>query len=279
MKRIFALTAIAGAVALALVFMPGSMADRMNDSIRDAFSPFLSLVSDSAAFLRGAFRSAGRLAAENRKLDAELGRMRLELDRLAAVEEENRELRSQLGLMARLPGRLIAAEVIGRDLNTWWSTIRINKGAVDGVARDQPVMSADGLVGRVADVSGYTSDVLLMLDPDCRVSARLSRGKAFGIVEGSGDLARGGAPCRMTYIGKDIEIGAGDEIFTSGLGGVFPAGLKVGHVGGVALDRSGLFQYADVLPAADIARLRIVYVMAPAAGRAAPPDEGEGPRR
>lgn len=273
------MTAIAGAVALALVLMPGSTADRMNASFRDAFSPFLSLVSESSALLRASFQSAGRLTAENRRLEAELGRMRLELDRLAAVEEENRELRSQLGLVARQSGRLLAAEVVVRDLNTWWRTIRINKGQIDGVARNLPVMSVDGLVGRVAEVSAFTSDVLLMLDPDCRVSARLARLKAFGIVEGGGDLARGGAPCRMTYIGKDLDVREGDEIFTSGLGGVFPAGLRVGQVGAVALDRSGLFQHADVMPAADMGRLRIVYVLVPSPGGAAPRLEREGARR
>ena len=203
----------------------------------------------------------------------------MEVAHLTAVEEENRELRRQLGLLGRQREQVISAEVVGRDLNTWWRTIRINKGAADGVARNLPVMSAEGLVGRVVEVSGFTSDVLLMLDPDCRVSARLSRLDAFGIVEGGGDWARNEEACRMTYIGKDLEVRVGDEVLTSGLGDVFPVGLKVGRVSHVSLDRSGLFQYADVLPAADIGRLRIVYVVVSDRRSSTPRIEFEGMRR
>lgn len=278
MKRIVAITALIGAVILALVFMPESMADRMNASFRDAFSPFLSFAADSSFFLKTMFRSAEHVAGDNRKLESDLGQMRLEMDRLAAIEAENRELRQQLGLLARRSERLVAAEVIGRDLNTWWRTIRINKGAADGVARNLPVMSAEGLIGRVVEVSGFTSDVLLMLDPDCRVSARLARLDAFGVVEGGG-LARNDMACRMTYIGKDLEVRVGDEVFTSGLSGVFPAGLRVGRVSNVSIDRSGLFQYAEILPAADIERLRIVYVVVSGSSRSTSRMELEGLRR
>jgi rod shape-determining protein MreC len=123
------------------------------------------------------------------------------------------------------------------------------------------VVTPDGLVGKTVDVSLRTADVLLLSDPNCKVSARIARTGTFGLVSGTGPARDGAMLCRMEFINKDVPIRAGDQVLTSGLGGVFPPGLLVGYVDAVDLDESGLYQRADVVPRADLGRLTYVFVV------------------
>jgi rod shape-determining protein MreC len=154
--------------------------------------------------------------------------------------------------------------------------VKLNRGSDDGIRPDMPVITGDGLIGRTEEVSRHTCDVLLVTDPGSRVACRLSRTGAFGVVRGTGALfdarkklqvVRAVEPCRMDYIPKDRSLFRGDEVVTSGLGGVFPEGLLVGHVADVALDSSGVCQTATVVPAARLGTLRYAFVVSEPAGR------------
>jgi rod shape-determining protein MreC len=252
--------AAVGLLLAAPFLLPASWRERVGGALRDAFAP----VQEALAGLRAALPPAWRGASGEPTREAlaeEAGRLRHEVRRLQALERENRVLRAQLGFQAAAPQRLIAAEVIARDLNTWWHTVRIGKGAVDGIRPDMPVLSPEGLIGKTVAVSGYTSDVRLLVDPDSSVSACLQRLEAFGMVRGGGVSRRGDALCRMTFLVKDLAIQPGEEVVTSGLSAIYPRGLLVGYVSRVYPDRSGLYQNADVIPAADLNALRIVYVV------------------
>ena len=126
-------------------------------------------------------------------------------------------------------------------------------------------------VGKTVEVSHHTARVLLLTDPTCKVAAKFPRNGAVGILRGGGVSLTGKAmleilcapdPCRMDFIAKDAPLHRGDEVVTSGLGGVFPAGLTVGYMQSVYMDRSGLYQHADVVPAADMGVLNRVFVLA-----------------
>jgi rod shape-determining protein MreC len=112
--------------------------------------------------------------------------------------------------------------------------------------------------------------VLLITDPACRVACKLPRTEAFGIVRGSGVAVNGEVnlevlcavrPCRVDYLPKDDVILKDDEVLTSGLGGVYPEGLLVGYVTRMATAQSGLYQSADLMPAADMGALKYVFVV------------------
>ena len=131
-------------------------------------------------------------------------------------------------------------------------------------------VTKEGLVGKVASASARTCEVLLLTDPSCRVSCRIPRTGGFGILAGTGVPLRGEAtlemlcaagPCRLDFVSREQRLLEGYEVVTSGHGGVFPEGLLVGHVARTGVDPSGLYQQADVQPAAPLHALRHVFVV------------------
>ncbi len=206
-------------------------------------------------------RRMGELPAENQALFEELTRLRMRVADLEALEDENLALRGRLGFVRRSAHRLIAAEVIGREPSGWWQAIRLAKGSADGVAPGQAVVTPEGLVGRVVRTTPRTADVLLISDPSSRVAVTIERTATFGLLEGTGPSDRSEALCRMTLMDKLAPVREGDVVLTSGLGGVFPKGLRVGRVVSVEVDRGGLHQSAQVLSLADVASLHYVFVV------------------
>lgn len=260
MRRNFYILILLGILIAVLINLPASLTGRLGSFLRDAFAPL-------ARSLTGV-RSAGSVLLRQDspgtnydQLLSEITRLRLELQQARALEHENRALRQMLKLSAHAGRRLIAAEVIARDVNTWWQTARLNKGLADGVAQDMVVVTPEGLAGRIIRLSQNTSDVLFIVDPACRVSARVTRLNAFGIVRGQGISPTGQGTCRMDFINKAAPIIPGDEVITSGLGGVFPPGLVIGHVEQVQLDRSGLYQSAQITPSSDFRALDLVFII------------------
>jgi rod shape-determining protein MreC len=225
--------------------------------LQGALSGFSRWVGESVRSVRG----IGGLLRENQQMSAELVRLRNEVRDLQALSQDNAELREQLHFVAQAKRRLTPCEVIARDITGWWETIRLSKGLSDGVSMDMAVITSDGLIGKTVDVSSRTSDVLLISDPVCKVSARIARTGAFGVVAGSGPARSGQAVCRMQFINKNVPVLPGDEVVTSGLGGIFPKGLLIGYVDKITTDETGLFQCADIIPKADLGMLTYVFVV------------------
>ncbi len=249
---------------LALLNLPAAQSLGVKNAVRSALAPLQESVTGGLRRLQegwAAVRGLGGMALENQRMTAEIARLLGEVRDLKSLERENEQLRGALGFATRAQRDLIPAEVISRSRDGWWQTIRINKGAEHGVAPDQAVISVDGLVGRVASVSARTAEVLLISDPTCRVAGQILRTGSFGLVAGRGPQWDGSVVCRMEFINKNIPIRPGDEVITSGLGGIFPRGLLIGYVDRVATDRSGLYQYADLISKADIGTLQYVFAV------------------
>lgn len=284
-ERSYTLWLILGAALLVVLNLPESLSNRGKSVIRELLAPLQEVVTGVGRGGRQWFlavRSLGDMAVEHRHMAAELTRLRSEFRYLEGLEQENQALRDQLRYAGRVDRDLIPAEIIGRDISGWWQTVRIGKGRADGVVADTAVVTPDGLVGRTMDVSTGTSDVLLITDPSCRVSAHLPRTDAHGITAGGGLSFRGLPLLQMQFVNKDREIRPGDEVVTSGLGGIYPRGILIGHVESVTLDDSGLYQSAEVAPSADIGRFAYCFVLAesPSSPDGATPrgqPGGEGP--
>ncbi|MFA5042829.1 MAG: rod shape-determining protein MreC [Kiritimatiellia bacterium] len=260
MKRSFYILILAGIAIVVLVNLPGSTTARMNAFLRDATAPISLPMARLLAAGGGLFQDKTPIAHQTQLL-AEIAQLRLELRQAQLLEQENRALRQMLGLSAHVGRRLIAAEIVARDVNAWWQTARLNKGSTDGIAIDMAVITPEGLAGRITRISRTTSDVLFLVDPACRISARLARSDAFGIVQGQGISWRGQASCRMDFIDKAAPIMPGDEVVTSGLGGVYPSGLVIGRVAQAHLDPSGLYQTAEIVPTSNFRSLDLMFVM------------------
>lgn len=259
---------VLAAVLLALLNLPLAASRAVKAGVREALAPLHALVSGAGLRARETvevLRGLSGLAAENLALQAEMVRLRTELRSLQAAARENADLRALIGFRARAGGRLVAAEVIARDGTGWWQTVRFDRGRRDGLHPDLPVMTPDGLVGRIVEVSDHTSDALLISDPSCRVSVRLPRTGAMGVLRGTGVRMDGQIVCRLHFVQPRHVLRAGDEVVTSGLGGVFPPDIPVGHIESVLADATGVHRQADVLPRADLGSLRHVFVLMPPA--------------
>ncbi len=270
-RRWIALCAIA-LVVLATVNLPDSASSRVKGAVRDGISPLQAALRGGVRDLREILhyiRGIGDLALENRALSEELVYLRGEMRMARELERDNEMLRDLLGFVRRLPNQLVSCEVIGRDSTGWWQTVRLDKGAEAGVAEGRAVITPDGLVGRTVAVSERTADVLLLSDPTCKVSARVARSGVFGVVEGLGGKPGDQPACRMEYILPGADVQVGDEVVTSGLGGLFPKGLLVGRIARVEPDASGLYLTAWVSSSADLGALEYAFVAATEADLAA----------
>ncbi len=252
---------------VAVLNLPDHARMRIESSLREGLAPLQALIARTAQTVQQMglmIRGIGGMASENQAMAAELVRLRSEVRYLRALEEENIELRRQLGYRTRLERELIPCEVIARDMSGWWQTVRLGQGRAVGIERDMAVVTPSGLVGRTLAVSENTSDVLLISDPSCRVSTYV-HGRddrpVFGIVTGRGVNWRGEVTLRMDFIDKNYPVHPGDEVLTSGLGGVFPKGIPVGYVEYVHRDETDLYQYADIVPTADLYTLSYVFVL------------------
>jgi rod shape-determining protein MreC len=160
--------------ALVLLNLPGSVTSQIKMALGGFFVPLFRLES---AVKTGADAAAGRIvprAALEKRIAAlreENNRLRTDVMQLRDAARENHRLREMLDYPHRTRWPMIAAEVIGMEPANWWSSMRINVGLKDGVTVDAPVLCPDGLVGKVAEVFPEHSQVVLIGDPKCAVSA------------------------------------------------------------------------------------------------------------
>jgi len=196
-----------------------------------------------------------------------------EVNRLRWEEREMQELRAENGRLERLLAfagsredqRMVGALVIGTRMDPkGLQLVTIDRGAEDGLRRMMPVVSADGVVGRIHTVSGHSADVLLLTDRNSSVAVRVDRSRARANVRGQG----GPGPCRLDYALRNDDLIEGDLLVTSGTDGVFPRGLPVGKATKVRRAGYGLYQAAEVIPAADVNRLEELLVLV--TGQSAP---------
>lgn len=255
------------AIVIIVAFnLPARIEGRVKAVAREVVAPlqetagvFTSRLKEAVSVIRG----LGGMAAKNREMSKELTRLRNQVRLARGLREENKRLREALRLKTSRADQLIACEVIARDISGWWRTVRVGKSQEFDIEEGSAAITADGLVGRAVSITRNTADILLVSDPTCRVSVRIDRVGCSGVLHGRRALKRGRALCRMDFINKDAAVRVGDKVVTSGLGGLFPKGILVGRVSKIYQGPSGLYQYADVVPAADLSNLSLLFVVAP----------------
>ena len=232
--------------------------------VRDAFSRVLSplqfAIGRAARPILRTVDRLGRLTtveADNDQLRRENAELRAEVIVLREAQIENENLRRQLNYKSAVPHfQLLSAEVIGRDPSNLLQYILIDRGRIDGIEPGMSVLTAEGLVGRVSEVSAASSKVMLITDPSSSVTAMIQSSRATGVVQGHSahELA-------MRYIPQLAEVAPGDIVLTSGLGGNLPRRLPIGQVVEVSHQDVHMFQEAQVIPAANLADLETVMVL------------------
>jgi rod shape-determining protein MreC len=229
-------------------------ADRVAEPFRDAYGWTSSLLD--------ARSNAARLEKENELLRQQVAERQLAL-------RENVTLRKLLAYRngPRFPEGYsgLAAAVISRPAGAYAQAIVIAAGREDGVRTDDPVVTQDGLVGKVSRVSSRTSRVTLLTDDASAASALDVETQAFGIVR-SGDGAR--APLRLDRVPKEAQVAIDDTIVTSGwssprLSSLYPRGIRIGRVTSVGRTDTDLYTQVQVTPFADLSSLEAVLVLIP----------------
>jgi len=216
----------------------------------------LARVGDAVARFWRVYTEIGQLRVENRRLREEVERLSEEATRLREQAQATQRLERLLAFKQQLPGRAIGARVVGRDSSRWFALLVVDRGSRDGVLRNAPVVTADGIVGRVTAVTPTTAQVLLVTDPRSAVGVILQRSREAAVVEGQG---RG--ELRLKYVARSREVTPGELLVTSGLAGVFPRGLPVGTVVSVIRDPGAIYQEAIVRPTAGLDHLEEVLIL------------------
>ena len=233
--------------------------------ISDSVSWVQSVFSKPAHFVAGFFENV----EEMQNLYKENQILKSHLDEYAALQVEvndlrkqNEELKGSLEVKENLYNYTVrSALIIHRSPDRWNEFIGINKGAQNGIKEDMAVMTSKGLIGKVHEVSQFSSTIQLLTDQDRtnRISAIVdSERSIYGFIEG---IQEETGYLKFTKISIDAEIEEGQVVVTSGLGGIFPAGLLIGEVVSYDTDEFGLTQTAYVEPSADFNRLDYVLII------------------
>lgn len=212
-----------------------------------------------------------QLVDENAKLRGEVGLLQRSEARVGEVER-------LLGLKTKLKIPSLAARVVGAESSPFFRVLRVRLDRGEGeVKPGMPVVSADGVVGRIQRVAGPYCDVLLAVDPKCAIDVVVPRTGARGISRGVAADDRYRA--RIEYLLKKDEVAVGDQVVTTGIGGPYPRDLLVGTIDKVAHAEVGLYQEAELVPAVDFGRLRDVLVLLQLPPESLPPERPTGKNR
>lgn len=263
-RRRLVLFLVLGSLALGVLTAQVRSPDRrgigwMGTVVEAALAPVATGLSRTSKALGQSWsllREIGTLRQENARLAAEVARLRQENAQLRPAAQENVQLRALLAFKQQHTYRSVSARVIGRDPSHWFSTILVDRGAADGVQRNDPVVTSDGLVGHVIETAGSWARVLLILDPRNAVGVAVERTREAGVAEGQEKTV-----LRVKYLSRDADIQPGDRVITSGLGQIYPRGLPVGTVISVRRTGVNLFQEALVKPAAGLNHLEDVLII------------------
>ena len=214
-----------------------------------ARAPFLAsrYVAEAVAGRRALLRRNAALERENQEL-------RSAVLRHDAVWRENTQLRQLFDSEAPERYETRIAELIGMSAEP--EEAIIDKGRFDGVDVGRPVVDAAGLFGQVVEATAFTSRILLVTDPSHAVPVYVLRNGVRAIAAGNGD-----GTLVLRHAAATLDIRAGDELVSSGLGGRFPIGYPVGVVTSTALDPAEAFANIVVAPRATLDRSRHLLVL------------------
>jgi len=215
-------------------------------------------VAESVESLWEQFTEIGRLRVENARLRAQVDVLSRDASALREQAASAGRLERLLALTEQITYRSVAGRVITRDPSRWFTTLTVNRGGRDGVARNSPVVTPDGVVGRVIEVTPTASRVLLVADSRSALGVLIQGSRDAGVVEG-----RGSGSLHLKYLSRAAAAKRGDVVVTSGLGGIFPRGLVVGRITSVTREEGALLQEAEVEPAAALDRLEEVLILLP----------------
>ena len=221
-----------------------------------------SALSGGAASVWEKYTSIDDVMDRNEQLEAENAELRQQMVDYDRIKAENDAYKA----LARIQdttseASYVSAFVIGRDPLDEFGGFTLDQGSTDGVAVNDAIISDRGyLLGVVVEVDATSCKVMTILHPSFNAAGVISRTRENGIITGSADYAADGQ-CVLTNLDRATEARKGDQVITTGLGGVFPANLLVGTVQEVVPEQSGKSSSAVILPGADPRTVKHVFII------------------
>jgi rod shape-determining protein MreC len=253
-------------LVIVLLKLPGETMGRVKLAISGLFLPLFGLagsVHGFAGHLKEAVVSKEELGRQNEDLRRQNGALKIQVQQDAAIWNENARLRSLVGWPQQTPWKVRLGRVIARDPANWWRSVEIDLGQRDGVKDNYPVLTSEGLVGRILSAGQVRSQVILLGNPDLRVAAIVQPGGETGIINSSSSSPQENNMVDLDNLSGNSAVRPGYKVVTWGEGGVFPANIPIGTVVDVRVKEYGLATEARVKLAADISALGEVWVMTP----------------
>ena len=221
-----------------------------------------SALSGGAASVWEKYTSIDDVMDRNEQLEAENAELRQQMVDYDRIKAENDAYKALARIQdTNSEASYVSAFVIGRDPLDEFGGFTLDQGSTDGVAVSDAIISDRGyLLGVVVEVDATSCKVMTILHPSFNAAGVISRTRENGIITGSADYAADGQ-CVLTNLDRATEARKGDQVITTGLGGVFPANLLVGTVQEVVPEQSGKSSSAVILPGADPRTVKHVFIV------------------
>jgi len=237
----------------------------IEDAVNSVLSPIQSFSVKASNSIIDFFErvfSSTDLDKENEQLKVQLAQYEIIENELNTLREENERLKGLLNYTDITQNyTYVTARVIGKSQGVWFSEFTVNAGRNDGVMENQAVVNSKGLVGRVSSVSANTCKVTSIIDSTSDVSVMVERTRDYGFARGILNVDEK-EKLELYYLPSGYDLVPGDNILTSGIGGIFPKGIAIGTVTEVSRanedteDRNAIIQ-----PAVDFLRLEEVMIV------------------
>ena len=221
-----------------------------------------SALSGGAASVWEKYTSIDDVMDRNEQLEAENAELRQQMVDYDRIKAENDAYKALARIQdTNSEASYVSAFVIGRDPLDEFGGFTLDQGSTDGLAVNDAIISDRGyLLGVVVEVDATSCKVMTSLHPSFNAAGVISRTRENGIITGSADYAADGQ-CVLTNLDRATEARKGDQVITTGLGGVFPANLLVGTVQEVVPEQSGKSSSAVILPGADPRTVKHVFII------------------
>lgn len=250
-------------LTLVILNLPNKTTARMKLGLGSLFVPLFGLansVQQMGARTGDALLPRSELISQKQAIERQNQELRLQLMQAEGLVRETDRLRQLLGWRQHKAWKVKPAHVVLREPSNWWRTVQIDLGSRDGVKINSPVLTSEGLVGRISSVSLTRSQVVLLGDPNCKVAARVeNQTRDTGVIGGSGPLESG--IVEMAYLSRTADLKPGQNVWTSGLGGLFPKDILIGKILDSRSEDFGMSTQARVKLAANLSALDEVWVM------------------
>jgi len=234
-------------------------ANLIERSVNSSLAPLQKPVSQGGGFfvrIWNDYIALVDLKRENTRIREDIKQLNSSLNAANEAVRENERLVRLLNFRKTLKELTVAAMVIGEDVTPWFRSLTIDRGFADGIREGQPVLAADGVVGQTIKVTPHSSRVLLLTDHASGIAAMVQRSRARGVVKGRGDNL-----CSLEFAMRGEDVQVGDQVISSGIGGIFTKGLPIGEVTMVKKGEYGIFQTVTIRPVVSVGHLEEVLVL------------------